>query len=206
MTPLVHPQSAQTTNSEPHPLLTSDWKPQVSIAISDNLLRLAIESILRLESIPIVDEAHCRLILTDDLQREGKGVILLSDESPAEAYAAVTAFICGRVSAVASIRQPEAIAVVIQAACEQLAVLPQSLLAAAFYAPRLGERQTRVLSLVIQGLSNAAVGERLAMSEASVKRDVSTLLRSFDCATRGELVHRALNVGYSGTAKYRSEP
>jgi DNA-binding NarL/FixJ family response regulator len=177
--------------------LPQEQKPRVGLAISDNLLRLAIESILRLEGIPVVDETSSRLVLTDNLQREGKGVILLSDESPAEAYASVTAFIGGRVSAVASIRQPEAIAVVIQAACEQLAVLPQSLLAAAFHAPRLGERQIRVLALIIQGLTNANIGERLGLSEASVKRDVSGLLRSFQCSTRGELVHCALNVGYS---------
>jgi DNA-binding NarL/FixJ family response regulator len=54
---------------------------------------------------------------------------------------------------------------------------------------------------VIQGLANAAIGERLGLSEASVKRDVSTLLRAFACATRGELVARAVNIGYSGTSR-----
>jgi DNA-binding NarL/FixJ family response regulator len=201
VTPLVNSQPPQVTVVDTTAPLTSDWKPLVALDISDNVLNIAIGSILRLEGIPVVDEDRCRLVLTDDLQREGKGVILLSDESPAEAYAAVTAFIGGRVSAVASIRQPEAIPVVIQAACEQLAVLPQTLLAAAFHAPRLGERQTRVLALVIQGLANAAIAQRLGLSEASVKRDVSTLLRAFGCATRGELVARAVNVGYSGSSR-----
>jgi DNA-binding CsgD family transcriptional regulator len=201
VTPLVNPQPPRPAPVEVLDVTGSEQHPRVALAVSDNLLRIAIESILRLENIPVVDGERCRLVLTDDLQREGKGVILLSDESPAEAYAAVTAFISGRVSAIASIRQPEAIAVVIKAACEQLAVLPQSLLAAAFHAPRLGDRQVRVLALVIQGLSNAAIGERLSLSEASVKRDVSSLLRTFDCTTRGELVARAVNVGYSGTSR-----
>jgi DNA-binding NarL/FixJ family response regulator len=197
----VNSQPPTITVVEPANALTSDWKPLVALDISNNVLHIAIESILKLEGIPVVNEDRCRLLITDDLQREGKGVILLSDESPAEAYASVTAFISGKVSAVASIRQPEAIAVVIQAACEQLAVVPQTLLAAAFHAPRLGERQTRVLALIIQGLANAAIGQRLGLSEASVKRDVSTLLRAFGCATRGELVARAVNVGYSGTSR-----
>lgn len=178
--------------------ISPSTKPHVGLSIADQLLRLAIESMLRLDEIPMVDEAQSDLLLTDDLRREGKGVILLADESPAEAYAAVTAFTSGRVGAVASIQRPEAIGTVIQAACGQLAVLPQSLLAAAFHAPQLAERQVRVLALVIQGLTNAHIGERLGRSEASVKRDVSGLLRAFACTTRGELVHRAMNVGYSG--------
>jgi DNA-binding NarL/FixJ family response regulator len=178
-------------------LHSSNTKPHVGLSITDNLLRLAIESMLRLDEIPIVEEEESGLLLTDDLRREGKGVVLLADESPAEAYAAITAFTSGRVSAVASIQRPEAIATVIQAACGQLAVLPQSLLAAAFHAPQLAERQVRVLALVIQGLTNANIGERLNRSEASIKRDVSGLLRAFACTTRGELMHRAQNAGYS---------
>lgn len=198
MTPLVKTKPLESHLAEML-TLSSRNLPRVRLSISDHLLRVAVESILRLENVSMVDDDQLALVLTDDLRREGKRIVLLTDESPAEAYASVTAFVTGKVCAVASIRKPEAIPMVIQAACEQMAVLPQSLLAAAFKAPPLHDRQVRILALMIEGLTNANIGIRLDLSEATVKRNVSALLRSFECATRAELVHRASNVGFSST-------
>ncbi|WP_433080985.1 response regulator transcription factor [Dactylosporangium sp. CA-052675] len=49
---------------------------------------------------------------------------------------------------------------------------------------RLNPRETDVLRLVAEGLSNAAIGTRLRMSEPSVKTYVSRVLTKLDCANR----------------------
>ncbi|MER7280236.1 response regulator transcription factor [Dactylosporangium sp. NPDC000244] len=49
---------------------------------------------------------------------------------------------------------------------------------------RLNPRETDVLRLVAEGLSNADIGARLRMSEPSVKTYVSRVLTKLDCANR----------------------
>ncbi|MGI5215253.1 LuxR C-terminal-related transcriptional regulator [Plantactinospora sp. CA-290183] len=48
----------------------------------------------------------------------------------------------------------------------------------------LNTRESDVLGLVAQGLSNAEIGRRLRMTEASVKTYVSRILTKLDCANR----------------------
>lgn len=59
-------------------------------------------------------------------------------------------------------------------------------------APELTERQRELAALVAQGLTNAAIARRLCLSEETVKKYVSRLLRAVGCATRTELAVRAL--------------
>ena len=55
----------------------------------------------------------------------------------------------------------------------------------------LTKRQTDVLSLIAEGYSNRAIGERLGISENGVKNHVSRLLDKFDVPTRAALVRAA---------------
>lgn len=48
----------------------------------------------------------------------------------------------------------------------------------------LSPRESDVLGLVAEGLSNAEIGRRLAMSEASIKTYVSRILTKLDCTNR----------------------
>ena len=45
---------------------------------------------------------------------------------------------------------------------------------------RLSERELQVLSLMAQGLSNAAIGDRLYLSPRAVERDISTIFTKLD--------------------------
>jgi DNA-binding NarL/FixJ family response regulator len=176
----------------------TDARGSVTLDLADHVLRVAIESVLRIDGVDILDEddGQC-LLLSDNPQSRGKRVVLMTEETPAEAHTAMLAFTTGAVGAIASRRKPEAVPMVIMALRQNLAVLPQSLLAAAVNAPRLSDRHQRVLSLTVEGLTNAAISRRLGISEATVKRDVTSLLRAFGCATRTELVRKATENGYS---------
>lgn len=50
----------------------------------------------------------------------------------------------------------------------------------------LSERETEVLTALGQGLSNARIGARLHLSEATVKGYVSTLMQKLDCDNRAQ--------------------
>ena len=54
-------------------------------------------------------------------------------------------------------------------------------------------RESEVLALVIDGLTNAEIGAQLHISVATVKRHVSSLLRRFGVSSRRQLVHTVLS-------------
>ena len=56
----------------------------------------------------------------------------------------------------------------------------------------LTARQSAVVSLVADGLSNRQIAERLGISENGVKRHLSNLFTRYDVESRAALVHQAL--------------
>lgn len=56
----------------------------------------------------------------------------------------------------------------------------------------LTEREKSVLQLIVDGLSNAQIGDRLFISPRTVEKYVSTLLRKTFTSNRAELVHFAM--------------
>ena len=63
----------------------------------------------------------------------------------------------------------------------------------------LSPRESDVLRLVAEGLSNADIGRRLRMSEPTIKTYVSRILTKLDCANR---VQAALLVRDAGSGRY----
>jgi NarL family two-component system response regulator LiaR len=61
----------------------------------------------------------------------------------------------------------------------------------------LTDRQKEVLALVVEGLSNAEIAERLVISPATVRYHVSTILSKLSAANRAEAA--ALAVKYKLT-------
>jgi DNA-binding NarL/FixJ family response regulator len=62
----------------------------------------------------------------------------------------------------------------------------------------LTERESQVLRLVAEGLSNAEVGRRLHMSETTIKTYVSRVLAKLDCANRVQAALLARDAGSPG--------
>ena len=59
----------------------------------------------------------------------------------------------------------------------------------------LTPREQEVLILLVQGLSNAEIGNKLYISPRTVEKYVSSLLRKTDTSNRAELVHFAMRHG-----------
>ena len=61
-------------------------------------------------------------------------------------------------------------------------------------APELTRRQTDVLGLLTEGLSNKEIGLRLALSEGTVKLHVTALLKKFQVNNRTQVVIKAIRL------------
>lgn len=57
--------------------------------------------------------------------------------------------------------------------------------------PGLSDRELEVLSLVAKGMDNASIGDKLFISEKTVKNHMSSILRKLDCADRTQAVIEA---------------
>lgn len=60
----------------------------------------------------------------------------------------------------------------------------------------LTKREHQVLELVAQGLGNAAIGERVGMSEKTVRNNVSAILSKLGVHTRAEAIVKARQAGF----------
>jgi len=61
--------------------------------------------------------------------------------------------------------------------------------------PELSERQRQGLALVVAGLPNKLIAERLGVTEATVRFHVTAVLRGFGAASRAQLLIRAAQRG-----------
>jgi DNA-binding CsgD family transcriptional regulator len=60
---------------------------------------------------------------------------------------------------------------------------------------KLTMREIEILNLIVQGLSNADIGEELSISSNTVKNHVTSLLTKFHCLNRTQLVSLAFRIG-----------
>jgi DNA-binding NarL/FixJ family response regulator len=61
--------------------------------------------------------------------------------------------------------------------------------------PELTERELDVLDLVARGLTNAAIAQRLVVSDKTVRNHVSNVFAKLHVADRAEAVARARDAG-----------
>lgn len=75
--------------------------------------------------------------------------------------------------------------------------------------PKLGQdltaREREVLALLVKGLSNAGIAERLSISESTAKFHVSNILSKLKASSRGEAIAMALQSGLVDPAQTRPD-
>lgn len=126
-------------------------------------------------------------------------VVLIHDaETASDAWAAGARGVLDRDASL------PALAAAIRAAAEGLSVAGAGLQAGASLAARgahnsptepLTAREREVLQLVAQGLANKAIAARLAITEATVKFHVNSLMRKLGAQSRTDAVVRASRLG-----------
>jgi DNA-binding NarL/FixJ family response regulator len=179
---------------------------RIYIAIAAPVVRAGVEAVLRAQSdfelapAPasadvivaengpelIVDSGPPLILLTNgvsavgaaDLLRQGVRAVLPHDATPAQIVAAVHAAAAG------------------------LAVVPVEDAAAAIPEPRdrsmlepLTRRETQVLEMLAEGLSNKEIAARLGISEHTAKFHVNSIFAKLGAGTRTEAVMRGIRSG-----------
>jgi NarL family two-component system response regulator LiaR len=114
---------------------------------------------------------------------------LLKNVSTDDLVAAIREAYAGR-----STLAPEAIQALIQA--EPASGLPEKDLAAAF---ELTPREQEVLALMVEGLSNPDIAERLVVSRSTAKAHVSNILSKLGVSNRAEAIALALQYDRSAS-------
>jgi len=64
--------------------------------------------------------------------------------------------------------------------------------------PNLTEREFEILGMMARGLTNAAIANRLVISEKTVRNYVSTIFRKLQATSRGEAIALAHQAGLGG--------
>jgi DNA-binding NarL/FixJ family response regulator len=182
------------------PYNTTAVSPKVRVVVRmlDRYMRLAVIALLEQGGVEVleIDDGTLPLITDDNRQRSCRTILIIDDTFGA-AQEAVTAMRRRQLGGVVSRHEPDHLLLALSCVGHAMIALPTSILDLANEAPALGARQLRILALVSSGMPNNRIAERLALSEPTVKREISELFRIFHCSTRLELAMKSAEVGYS---------
>lgn len=180
---------------------------RVHIAASTPLGRAGLEAVLRthvdFEIVP--EEAAADVVVADTLrngahEESTAAVVLLADDPP-PAWAAE--LLRGGVRAVLPHdASPAQIVAAIYAAAAGLAVVPVEDVSVVLPEARIEQpsepltpRETQVLEMLAEGLSNKEIAGRLGISDHTAKFHVNSILAKLNAGTRTEAVMRGIRIG-----------
>ena len=182
---------------------------QVAICVTDRTIAQAAGFVMS-------DQAHwqtCQNPSTADVvltgpeppEADGNGRhLLVVVPSPAECRRAVVAFLEGTVHAVVSADELDHLPVALDAMDRGMGAVSRTALERAKAVPPITPRQERVLRGVLAALPNRAIARQMHVSEATVKREVSELLRLFRTASRLALARAASDAGFTASRGART--
>jgi DNA-binding NarL/FixJ family response regulator len=181
--------------------MTETKTRRVSLRISDELVDLALRSVLiESEYIVIDDEnndedAGCVLI-TDDLAEVNERSVLVVDQTSMGAKSALDLMQAGQLQCAIPRDRPRDLPLAIEVLQSGFTGTPIVLQERAAEAPDLRDREIAVLGLLVDGASNADIARKLNVSQASVKRYVAALMELFGVESRVDLAQQAIRSGF----------
>ena len=125
-----------------------------------------------------------------------RSTILVVDPTPWGAHAGMKALASGTVSAVVSSERPTDLCEALRTVRAGWASVPLDVLEAASKMPDLTERQVAIVGAVISGQPTREIAKGLYLSDASTKRELATLFRSFGADNRLALAALGTSLGF----------
>lgn len=184
----------EAVNGEEAVQKAAELKPDV-VLMDIRMPRMnGIEATKQINANPACADTKVLVMTTFDLDeyvyealRAGAGGFLLKDAEPEDIANAIRT-----VSEGTSLIQPSVMKRLVNKFVKGNGQAPQ----AQQQAPKKGQeladpltdRETEILDLVAQGLSNTEIGEKLFISPATVKTHVSRIMQKTDCHSRAQLV------------------
>lgn len=180
---------------------------RVHITASTPVARAGLEAVLRAQSDfeLVAQDASAEVVIADvmpngPLEESPAAIVLLADDPP---HAWTAALLRGGVRAVLpQYATPAQIVAAVFAAAAGLAVVPVEDAAAVLPDARteplvepLTARETQVLEMMAEGLSNKEIAGRLGISDHTAKFHVNSILAKLNAGTRTEAVMRGIRSG-----------
>jgi DNA-binding CsgD family transcriptional regulator len=122
--------------------------------------------------------------------------ILVTEPTPCGAHAAMRALASGTVTAVISSDRPNDLAEALSSVRNGWAAAPIEIIEAAARMPDLTERQVAIVGAILAGQSTRDIAKGLFLSDASVKRELAAMFRSFGAENRLELAAFGASLGF----------
>jgi DNA-binding CsgD family transcriptional regulator len=125
-----------------------------------------------------------------------QATVLVVEPTPCGAHAGMKALAAGTVSAVISNERPKDLANALEFVRNGWALAPLDLVDTASKMPDLSERQAVIVGAILAGQPTRDIAKGLYLSDASVKRELATLFRSFGADNRLELAAFGASLGF----------
>lgn len=122
--------------------------------------------------------------------------ILVVEPSPCGAFMGIKALAAGTVSGVISSERPNDLAAALTSVHSGWALAPFEIVERAAKMPDLNERQTVIIGAILAGQPTRDIAKGLFLSDASVKRELAVLFRSFGAENRLELAAFGASLGF----------
>jgi DNA-binding NarL/FixJ family response regulator len=177
---------------------TSGSRIRVHIACRNQVLREVVRHTAERCGWALVPGANGGVVVTDQGERSGRNVVVIVDPGkPAQALRVLRRVSRGEVGgALSANRLLDDLQTIVELAGSDVVAFSGVLSSYADECPALSSRQEQVLRLISFGLSYPTIAERLRVSLATVKRDVSSLFELFGCANQSQLITLASDAGF----------
>lgn len=164
------------------------------LAVSEKPLRASLRRAATRAGLHVVpDRDDARHVVSDQLV--DAQTVLVTRPSPLACRMALDVLRRGRVSAVICSDEPGQLPAAIGQAADGWTLATTRVVALANDAPPMSSRQEEVLLALLKGLDNDDIAGLLHLSLATVKREVSALLRSFAVTNRLSLAMQCARLG-----------
>ncbi len=144
---------------------------------------------------PGVVTVRDRVVALEGEQSAARTVLVVGPQ-PLQCQRALRAFAAGSVAAVIPSDRPTELAHALLSVSVGWGAVPLRVLEVAAQMPDLSERQEGILGALMAGQTTAEIARGLYLSDASVKRELALLFRSFGSRNRLELAMLASDLGF----------
>jgi DNA-binding CsgD family transcriptional regulator len=134
-------------------------------------------------------------VVSDRLSEEWEIDVLVVQPTPLGSRGGMEAVTAGRARAVLCADEPDALPSALGNVTEDWCLLPVRVIELAAMLPVLTGRQREIARAIVAGQPNRMIARGLHVSEATVKREVGILLRTFDAPDRFGLVSQLVPLG-----------
>jgi DNA-binding CsgD family transcriptional regulator len=179
-------------------MLTMPERAPVHIDVESRVLHHALLHVVETAGWQPTQQRHEGVAVVCDRLTAGLDVdVLVVEPTPLGCRTGMDALIGRQVRAVVCADEPDSLVDALNAFGDDWCLVPVRVVERASTLPDLSTRQRQIAGAIAAGQPNRLIARGLRVSEATVKREVAGLLRTFDAPDRLSLVSRLVPLGLS---------